>query len=343
MRCRSRRDKNLISHRELYSASRSFAHSDDRIAWSELCVTLALYFGAMALGLATLGTWWITIPMVLITAAMAVRTYMIQHDCLHRSFFTSRQLNDRIGTLISPVAMTPYEATRYLHGQHHTYVGDLDRREAFEIYVMTLKEWQMAPWWKRLQYRIYRSPVVLILIGPFLFYAVFRRLPLRGLKTGAGDLILHNSLIAAWLGLIWWTAGWGGIAFWAASVYVGATFGALIPYIVHNFEDIHWGRRPDLTFSVGALEGSAVLDWGRLFDLVTMNIGYHDLHHFNAKIPGYKLREAHATLEARGLLTSRKIGFLHGLTCLRWKLYDEDNERMIVFPNARRPLSIPAE
>lgn len=322
----------MSSEREVYSASRRFAHSDDRRAWIELTVSLTLYLGAIAIGVTTIGTWWLTIPAVLVAAAMGLRIYMIQHDCLHRSFFTSRDLNDRVGILLSPIAMTPYRATRYIHGLHHTYVSDLERRDTFEIFTMTLKEWDAAPKWKRMQYRFYRSPFLLILIGPFLLYGILRRMPLYGFKTGVGDLILHNVLLAGFLTLIWWVAGWGGIAVWAAAFYFACAFGALIPYVVHNFEEIYWGRRPELTFGTAALEGAAVLDWGRLFDLVTMNIGYHDLHHLNAKIPGYKLRTAHTALEAEGLLHSEKIGFLQGLSCLRWKLYDEDNGRMIPFP-----------
>lgn len=268
---------------------------------------------------------------------MGLRIYMIQHDCLHRSFFTSREVNDRTGSLLSPIAMTPYRATRYIHGLHHTHVSDLDRRDTFEIFTMTLEEWRAAPRWKRLQYRYYRSPVVLILVGPFLLYGILRRMPLYAFKTGVGDLIFHNLLLAAYLGFVWWFAGWGGLAMWAASVYLACAFGALIPYVVHNFESIHWGTRPELTFRTAALEGSAVLDWGPLFDLVTMNIGYHDLHHLNAKIPGYELRRAHEALEAEGLLKSEKIGFWQGLSCLRWKLYDEENGRMIPFPVYDRP------
>jgi omega-6 fatty acid desaturase (delta-12 desaturase) len=300
----------------------------------ELSISLAAYFGAIVFGLSTIGTWWLTVPAILLAAAMGLRIYMIQHDCLHRSFFTSRKRNDRVGTLLSPIAMTPYKATRYIHGLHHTYVGDLERRDSFEIFTMTFKEWQAAPGWRRLQYRCYRSPVVLILIGPFVLFGILRRMPLYGLKTGLGDLIFHNVLLASYLGLIWWAAGWAGIGFWVASVYFACAFGALIPYIVHNFEDMHWGRRPELNFVSAALQGSAVLDWGRLFDLVTMNIGYHDLHHLNARIPGYKLRSAHASLETEGLLKSQKIGFWQGLGCLRWKLYDEEEAQMIPFPSS---------
>ncbi|MFY0690403.1 MAG: fatty acid desaturase [Paracoccaceae bacterium] len=323
----------MSSNPDVFAASRRFAKSDDKRAWVELAVTFGLYVAAIIVGLATLGTWWITVPAVVLASTFGLRIYMIQHDCLHRSFFSSRKTNDLIGTLLSAIAMTPYKATRYIHGLHHTYVGDLERRDSFEIFTMTLSEWQAAPRWKRIQYRIYRSPVILVLIGPFILFGVLRRLPLYGLKTGVGDLVFHNASLAAYLGVIWWAAGWPGLAFWVASVYLACVVGGLIPYIVHNFEDVRWGRRPELTFTSAALDGSAVLDWGRLFDLATMNIGYHDLHHLNAKIPGYFLRDAHAALEAEGLIQSEKIGVLEGLRCLRWKLFDEENGRMIPFPS----------
>ena len=141
----------MSSNNEIYTASRRFVRSDDQRAWLELSATLAIYIGAMVIGLTTVGTWWLTVPAVPLAAAMAVRIYMIQHDCLHRSFFTSRKLNDRVGSLLSPISMTPYQATRYSHSLHHIYVSDLERRDAFEIFTMTLKEWQAAPGWKRLQ------------------------------------------------------------------------------------------------------------------------------------------------------------------------------------------------
>lgn len=339
----------MNANRELFEASRRFAKPDDNRAWTEVVISVALYVASLSVAITTIGMWWITIPCILLTAAMGLRIYMIQHDCLHRSFFASRSHNDTVGKLLSPIAMTPYEATRYIHGLHHTYVSDLERRDSFEIQTLTLKEWNAAPWWKKVQYRCYRSPVVMILLGPFILYTFLRRFPLYAFKAGAvTDLILHNLLLAACLGTIWWVAGWPGLAVWAASVYLACAFGALIPYVAHNFEEIHWGTRPDLTFEKAALEGSAVLKWGSLFDLATMNIGYHDLHHLNAKIPGYKLRDAHNALEAQGLLNSVKIGFFEGLACLRWKLYDEEKGCMIPFPSSltrqrTESTSIPAE
>ncbi len=322
---------------DVRAAARLHAGANDRRAWFELTATLLLYAASMALALASIGSWAIVLPAMAVASAMGLRVYMIQHDCLHGSFFSTRSANDTVGKLLSPVAMTPYEATRYIHNLHHTHVSDLDRRDSFEIKTMTLREWEAAPGWRRLVYRLYRSPVTLVLIGPTILFGVLRRMPLYGFRTGLGDLIGHNLLLAAYLGVIWWVAGWPGLGVWAGTVWAACTFGALIPYVVHDFETIHWGVKPELDFQTAALKGSAVLDWGRLFDLVTLNIGYHDLHHLNAKIPGYRLKAAHEDLEAKALIESQKIGFLDGLRCLRLKLYDEDAGRMIPFPKAPLP------
>ncbi|MCR9069609.1 MAG: fatty acid desaturase [Rhodobacteraceae bacterium] len=323
----------------LRAAAREFAHADDRRAWVEVSFTFALYLAGLITAIAAIGTWWVMVPAIVLASGSGLRLYMIQHDCLHGSFFSSRRVNDIIGTLLSPIAMTPYRATRHIHNLHHTHVSDLDRRDTFEIKVMTVDEWHAASPLKRLGYRLYRSPVTLILVGPFLLYTVFRRLPLYGLRVGWWDLVLHNAMIAAILLAIWSVAGWPGLAVWLAIVYVATPFGSLIPYVVHNFENINWGTKPELDFETAALEGSAVLDWGPFFDLAMLNIGYHDLHHLNAKIPGYRLKEAHEALEARGLLRSEKITFLDGLRCLRWKLYDEAGGRMVSFADvAPRPM-----
>ena len=325
------------------SAARAYAKSDDKRAAFEFLATIFLFLSGLGVAMATIGNWPVVIVSVIFAAAMGLRTYMIQHDCLHGSFFSSRRLNDLVGNLVSPIAMTPYRATQYIHNLHHTHVSDLDRRDTFEIQVMTKREWESAGLWKRIFYRMYRSPVTLILIGPFIFFTLVRRVPLYGFRVSVMDLVLHNAMLAGFIYVIWFLAGLPGIFVWLSVVYVACVFGALIPYVVHNFETVHWGTKPELDFQTAALDGSAVLDWGPLFDLISLNIGYHDLHHLNARIPGYKLKAAHADLEAQGLLTSERISFIDGIRCLRWKLYDEDAGRMITFRQARIEHMVPAE
>ena len=318
--------------RQTRLAAREFATSNDFRGWVELIITLSIYGASFATMLLSIGNWFILVPAVIVNCLMTLRLYMIQHDCIHRSFYKSRMHCDIVGTVLSPLVMTPYRATRYKHNLHHAHVANLERRDTFEIYVMTLEEWQNAGFWKRLGYRIYRSPFTLVMVGPFVMYLILRRFPLSAFKTGIVDIVVHNAAIVGILYLIWLGFGAAGLWVWLATVYLTSSLGALIPYIVHNFEDVRWGVRPDMDFQTGALEGSAVLDWGRFFDLVSLNIGYHDLHHLNSKIPGYRLKEAHFALVEKGLLEPERIGFLEGLSCFRWKLYDSERSMMVPFP-----------
>nr|WP_256372992.1 fatty acid desaturase [Pseudoruegeria sp. HB172150] len=277
------------------------------------------------------------LPFMCVTATCAVRLYMLQHDCGHGSFFTSRKLNDRMGTLLSPFTLTPYKAVRYNHNLHHAHIGNLDRRDSTEIYVMTVDEYLAAPWWKKLGYRFYRSFFLLFLVGPTLLYVIRYRFPRNALKSGIGDVVLHDAMVVGFLALLWTLWGPVALAVWLGSVIIGVSCGVVIPYVQHNFEEVFWARPKDLQFDQAAVEGSAVLDFGDFFDLCTANIAYHDLHHLNANIPCYNLKRCYRELEPT--FKSRRIGWREAAGTLRWKLWDEETGRMVPFPSSQSALS----
>lgn len=301
----------------------------------QLAGTLAAYLGFLWLAITQAQHWFILLPTAAACGVTAVRLYMLQHDCMHRCFLTPRWFNDLVGVLLSPFTLTPFAVGRYNHNLHHSHVGDLDHRDTFEINVLTVKEYRGLPVWRRLCYRLYRSPITLIIVGPFLVYAIFHRFPKNTLKGGfMKDVLIHNFLFFGFYGLIYYWAGVTGICVLLLSVWIGVSFGAIIPYVEHNFEDVHWGRRPELTSQIAATESSAVLDFGRIYHWVTANIGFHDLHHLNPMIPNYNLQNCHARLEDAGLLHSRKITIREAAACFGWKLWDEEQEKMVTFAAA---------
>ena len=325
-------------------AARAYAVSNNARAWTELGATFGAFVGLFLAALFSFEIYWFSVPLVMLLSLAHLRLYIIQHDCAHHAFFESRRLNEWVGMILSGFSMTPFHATQYIHNLHHAHVSDLEHRDTFEIFVMTTEEWEAAGFWRRLGYRLYRSPVTLILVGPFIFFTLIRRFPKEALITGLGKLALHNALVVAVFGVAYLIGGWNGIWVWLGCIYFASVLGAFVSYVVHNFEEIHWGVKPELDFQTAALEGSSVLDWGPFFDLVLMNIGYHDLHHLNSKIPGYRLKEAHRALEADGLLTPVKIGLWDSILCLRWKLYDKRAGVMVGFPNRQlKHWAIPAE
>lgn len=317
--------------------TRGYTQKNDQRAWQELAITLLGYGTSISLAISYAQFWWAVVPLTVLAGLFGIRVYMIQHDCMHRAFFASRRMNDVIGELLSPVSLSPYVATRFNHNLHHAHVGDLDHREAFEIDIMTVEEFRAAPRLRQLWYRFYRSPFTLLVVGPFVLYLILRRFPRNGIKTGVWWVILHDAMVLGYIAMLYAIAGWSGVFVLLGSIYVGATFGAVIPYVVHNFEQVYWGRKPEYTYEKGALQGSSVLRFGALFDWLTLNIAYHDLHHLNANIPSYNLKRCF--VEAGDLLESYQIGFREALSCYGWKLYDERAGRMVGFAAARQPHS----
>ena len=319
----------------ILKASLAFRELDHGVAAFQLIFTLLSYFGSLYFAILTFDRLYLSLPFMVVCGLSAVRLYMLQHDCMHRCFVSQRWLNDLIGVLLSPFTLSPFFVCKHNHGLHHSHIGDLDRRETFEINVLTVEEFRNLSTLKKISYRLYRSPFILLVVGPFLVYAIVHRFPKNTLKGGfLWDVLAHNILLLGFVFLISTVSGWSGVIAWLISVYFGVSLGAFIPYVEHNFEDVHWGRKPDLDFQTAALEGSAVLDFGDVFHFVTANIGFHDLHHLNPKVPSYRLKTCYEKLEDQGLIQSRKIQWGEAVSSLRWKLWDEKNQKMVTFAAA---------
>lgn len=322
---------------------KDFARKDNRIASLSYFGTFAVFFPALwvAATLADAGLWWVALPLVVLITFCITRLYVLQHDTGHHSLFETKWQNDLAGYGLSIFTFTPYRAMQYNHNMHHAYLGDLDHRETTEVFTMTKREWDAASWRKRLWYRAYRNPLILIPLGGLFTYFIAYRWPKNAVKVGVGGIIAHNAMMLAWWGLLYAALGWAGLAIFAAAVLIAANMGVFMVFLQHNFEDTYWERKPDLDFKMATLQGSSCLDLGWLWDLGTCNIAYHDIHHFMPSIPSYRLRKAHHGMPEA--LTLRRIKWPEALRSFRLKLWDEDAKRLIPFPKTPAVAAVPAE
>ena len=70
-----------------------------------------------------------------------------------------------------------------------------------------------------------------------------------------------------------------------------------------------------------------------LLRLCTGNIGYHHLHHLNAKIPNYNLKRAHDENPVFHDVPTLNLG--DGLRAVRLKLWDEERRCLVPFSAVR--------
>lgn len=310
--------------------TRAYCDQNDMLASVSYFGTFGFYFATLAVAIAVFEQTALMIGLAVINALAGVRLYVLQHDCGHHSLFSKRWMNDLAGYAASTFTLTPYRVMQFNHNEHHRFLGDLEERRAGEIHTMTLSEWQAAGFWQRLAYRLYRNPVFLIPLGGVFVYALRYRWPKNARKVGIGGVLAHDAALAVWVAALWLMAGPPGVIVYAVTVFVAACTGVFLVYLQHNFEDTYWDRRPELRHDLAALQGSSALDLGWWFDLATGNIAYHDIHHFNANIPSYRLRKCHRAIrEEFGLPV---IKWPEALRSFTLKLWDEEGGRLVAFP-----------
>lgn len=331
------------AEREIRRFTRDWTKRDNRLAALGYFATLAIYLATLALAIQAWPQPWLVVPLIVVNAFAGVRLYVLQHDMGHNSLFTTARLNAVAGHALSVFTLTPFAVMQHNHNAHHSHLGNLEERDTTEIFTMTLREWEGASFWTRLWYRLYRNPLLMIPLGGVFTYALAYRWPKNTACIAPGQVILHNIALVGWVAVLWLLAGPPALYIYAGTVFTAGCIGVFLVYLQHNFEDTWWDRKPDLNPARAALQGSSALDLGWWFDLAVANITYHDIHHFNANIPSYRLRLCHRALRER--YEVQTIGWREAFRSFTLKLWDEDQERLVPFPKTQRAPSsaIPAE
>jgi len=106
-------------------------------------------------------SYWITLPLAVLSAAFLVRIFIIFHDCSHGSFYAARSANRVVGFVTGLLTLTPYFHWRWQHALHHGTSGNLDRRGIGDIWMLTVQEYLDSSRWRRFAYRLARNPIIL--------------------------------------------------------------------------------------------------------------------------------------------------------------------------------------
>lgn len=291
-------------------------------------ITTAAPFIALliVMGNATRDRYWLTLLLAIPTAGLLVRLFIIQHDCGHGSFFRSRLANDLLGRALCVLTLTPYGEWRKGHAMHHAASGNLDRRGWGDVETMTVHEYPTATPLKKLGYRLFRNPFIMVLLGAPINFIVLQRLP-RGRtfrdRAARRSVILLNFALAVVFGLpmlVWGVVS--VLATYLPVMIIASWIGNWLFYVQHQFEDTYWKRDAEWNFHVAALRGSSYFDLPPILQWFSGNIGLHHIHHLCSRIPNYRLQAClDAVPELRRI--AKRITLRDSLTCWRLALWDE--------------------
>jgi omega-6 fatty acid desaturase (delta-12 desaturase) len=294
-----------------------------------LALSVLLY---LTLGVSIL----LTGAMMLLAGGFLVRTFIVFHDCTHGSFLPSKRANRYVGRLAGLLVLSPFARWRHDHAVHHASSGDLERRGVGDIITLTLAEYRGRSWRGRLAYRALRNPLVMFGLGPIIAMIVGPRIATRSQRPRLRNSVFVTDVVLVLVvAALVWLIGWEKLLLvWAPPAMIAGSVGIWLFYVQHQFEDAYWQSAADWNYADAALRGSSYLRLPKPLQFFTGNIGFHHVHHLNARIPNYNLQRAHT--ENAIFQQVPTLSLFDGLRAVNLKLWDEEAGKLVTFPEARR-------
>jgi len=324
--------------RGLVAASKEFAVESKARSWWHLFETLGILSLLTAVAVYPFPDW-IRLLSSVLAGLVWVRGFILFHDYMHGAILRQSTPAKWIMYTFGLLVLTPPNVWRQTHNYHHAHNAKIVGSNVGSFLTVTVDMWRAMKPRQRLYYRIARSPALIAAgyLTVFVFgmcVASFVRNP-RKCWDSLLALLVHGGLLAAlWL-------YFGPFTMFCAlllPLLVAHALGAYLFYAQHNFVGVHLQPRHEWNYTRSAIQSSSYMKMPAILHWFTGNIGYHNVHHLNHRIPFYRLPEALEALEPLHKSPTTTLWPTDVAACLRLKVWDPNQEKMLSFKELRQTL-----
>lgn len=321
--------------KDLILATKPFAVDSTARSWFYVLSTGLLLAAAMA------GTLWNfdlagRIVCSLLSGLLILRFFVIYHDQQHHAILPHSRLAETLMRVFGILALTPSSIWRSSHNHHHKNNSKLRGSHIGSFPIMTKANFLTSSRVKRFKYLFMRHPLTILFGYVFVFFHGMCVYPFLNKPREHYDCLiafLAHLVIAV---AIVYLFGWVGLLLTLLIPhFIADAVGTYLFYAQHNFPSVSFNDNAGWTYDKAALESSSFMKTGPIWAWFTANIGYHHIHHLNARIPFYRLPEA---VRAIPELKNPRTTSLHPMDiirCLRLKVWDVESQRMVGVGNIK--------
>lgn len=319
----------MLLGKNLILATKPFAKEIRTRSWFHTLSTLSLLI--LALGSTLLmPVMALKLAGSIIAGLLLIRMFIIYHDHQHHTILTKSTTAEVIMTVFGMYMLSPTSIWKRSHDHHHNHNSKLFSASIGSYPIVTTKKYKDMTPVQKFTYLAIRHPIT-IALGYFSMFIM--GMCLRSFFSNPRKhydsiiaLILHFTVAVLLFVFMGWQA-WFFMFFLPFLIAFG--IGAYLFYAQHNFPGVEFYENKNWVYEKAALESSSFMKMHPIMAWFTGNIGYHHIHHLNAKIPFYRLPEVmnHLTELQNCKITSLTPKDISA--CFKLKVWDQESNQMI--------------
>ncbi len=325
----------MRTSKELILASKAFTKENRFKSWFETLLTAVLLFVALFITYLNIPVL-VKLPVSILAALLLVRLFIIYHDYQHHTILQHSKIADLMMKAFGVFMLAPQNIWKRSHDHHHHHNSKLTLSGIGSYPTISTQRYFKLTAAEKSLYLINRHPIT-IMWGHFTLFIYWLNLksliqsPKKHLDSLAA-LIFHAASAVA----IIYYAGFQTFVFaWWIPYTIAFGIGAYLFYCQHNFPSAKFKENHDWKYENAALQSTSFMDMSPIMHWFTGNIGYHHVHHLNARIPFYRLPEAMAKMPELQNPPKTSWNPLEVMRCFNLKLWDPKLDKMVTMKEAK--------
>ena len=260
-----------------------------------------------------------------------LRLFSLYHEYNHGAILSKSIVAKVLMWLIGFFLMSPTRLWKYYHGVHHTNNSKFSERVMGDYPTITLQDFKALDQRKQRIYLLKRSFWVILFGYITVFIISFCINPFKDNPSknyyGILAVIVHLGLYVC---SIFFLGGLNTLFLFFLPLSLFGFLGGLIFYVQHNGVQLVLFKGENWTKQRAALYSSNYIKMNLFWRFFGANVGFHNVHHLNSKIPHYRLPDAMKKLEEKvDFMPSIKFSVGNIISALKLKVYDTENDKLV--------------
>ncbi len=261
---------------------------------------------------------------------LILRLFVIYHDQQHQAILPHSRLAEGLMRIFGILVLSPSSIWQSSHNHHHTHNSKLRGSHIGSFPIMTKAQYVKSSAAKRFEYLFMRHPLTILFGYPIVFVYGMCLSPfvtnLRAHYDCFIAFVLHFVIAAT----LTWFLGWPALLLTQVIPhFIASAIGTYLFYAQHNFPGVSFNDNAGWTYEKAAMESSCYIKTGPLWAWFTANIGYHHIHHLNARVPFYRLPEVFTEIPELNTPKTTSLHPVEIIRCLRLKVWDVEAQQMV--------------